>query len=154
MHLLHPTPPSPNRGAFIPYKTNARIFLRSDARLQYLLYPMVCFVQPGPKTFHTCGKYRRHIYLLNQDGSTVLNFDLDIFSVSTPQIYLIPNPSPRVEKGALIRPSSQIKTAFLYSGFEFRNASISSSTPSTMFTLNVMAELQFDLQPKLNCLLF
>src|SRR6478735_6039018 len=74
----------------------------------------------GPRNISYMRKVSAPYFSQSSFGLTVLYFDLDIFSVSTPQMYL---------------PSSKINSAFAYSPFfHFLNSLIFSSTPSTIFT--------------------
>src|ERR1035437_623162 len=73
----------------------------------------------GPKNISYIRKVSAPYLSIKSFGLTVLYFDLDIFSTSTPQMYL---------------PSSKINSALLYSSLQFLKVFIFSSTPSTKFT--------------------
>ena len=91
-------------------------------------------ISTGPRNISYIRKVSAPYFVTKSSGLTVLNFDLDIFSISVPQIYF---PS-----------SSLINSAFAYSPFlHFLNSSISNSTPSTIFTSTCISLIPTDIYP-------
>src|SRR5690606_30234673 len=118
---------------FCSSKNNRHNFFKKRCTPSIPLVSQGLLCSTGPRNISYMRKVSAPYFKTSSSGLTVLNLDLDIFSTSTPQMYL---------------PSSKINSALAYSPLRhFLNASVSNSMPSTIFTSTWIGEKSSSLNP-------